>query len=300
MFIYRLIEKLQTYDPYHIHYWNGVRAVIALIGLFTVNYFYAVENPYFYYFYVPMTCLSLEVLGGTVMEKNRLFMYGVFWSALAILLFGLCAHHPVLELIVIFVFSVFIYQHFIAYYQYPLISAATVLSLAAYSMNYHNIDFYMVWYHFGITIFAGTIVFAVLNLLPSKIYFLIWYRIFSQNLTLVLRLFQAQGDRQLAMKILASFPLQLRYARMPQQKRVNLLKLSARFHELVENLVAMVLFSEYFFENHQALQKNLSYLSHHVNQRTPCLLELFERSNATEELIYKIAKDWNTLCAPSS
>ena len=74
MFISPLIEKINAYDPFRIHYCNGLRALVALLSLFVINYFYSINNPYFYFFYIPITCLSLETLGETNIEKAKIYL----------------------------------------------------------------------------------------------------------------------------------------------------------------------------------------------------------------------------------
>lgn len=98
------------------------------------------------------------------------------------------------------------------------------------------------------------------------------------------------------MQIFNLFPLQLRYARMFRKKQIGLLKTTLALHTFIEHCVAMKIYPDYFAENQTSIQKNLIYLSYHVQQHSPCLLELFSQSNMTEIMLYKVAKDWNGLC----
>lgn len=296
MFISPLIDKINAYDPYRIHYCNGLRAVIALFSLFCIQYFYGVNNPYFYFFYIPITCLSLELLGETSLEKTKIYLQSVIWSALGVALFCLTAHHPFLELVVVFSFSLLVYYVFIKHYPYPLVSAATILSLSAYGLNYENLNIYNVCNHFGVTLFAGFIIAGVLNLMPQKIYFQIWYRLFNHSLLLVSELIESKTPKDKAMQVFSLFPLQLRYARMHRKKHIRLLKTTSALHTFIEHYVAIKIYPDYFYENQRTIQKNLNYLSYHVQHHSPCLLELFTQSNTTEIMLYKVAKDWNELC----
>ena len=296
MFISTLIDKKNHYDPYRVHYYQGIRAVIALFSLFCIQYVYGVINPYFYFFYLPITCLSLEILGETSMERTKIYLQSVTWSAFGVLLFGLAAHHPLLELLVVFSFSLWVYHVFIKHYPYPLISAATILSLSAYGLKYQNVDIYQACAHFGISLFAGMVIATVLKLLPQKMYLEIWYRIFHHSLLLAGELITASSPKDKAIQLLSLFPLQLRYARMYEKKQIGLLKTTAALHTFIEHVVAIKMYPAYFSENQTAMQKNLSYLQYHVQQRTPCLLELFTKANATEIMLYKIAREWNKLC----
>ena len=189
-----------------------------------------------------------------------------------------------------------VYYIFIKHYPYPLISTATILSLGAYGLNYQNLDFYMACNHFGVTLFAGIIIAGVLNLLPQKMYFHIWWRIFNHSLLLVCELIDATSPKDTAMQVLRLFPLQLRYARMYRKKQVSLLKTTVSLHTFIKHCVTIKVYPHYFSEDQITIQKNLCYLSYHVKHRSQCLLELFTQSNSTEIMLYKIARDWNELC----
>ena len=69
MFISRLSNVVETYDPYGIHRVNGVKAAYLLLVLFTVNLIYSVPDPYFYFFYAPLIAMAAEVFGETLEER---------------------------------------------------------------------------------------------------------------------------------------------------------------------------------------------------------------------------------------
>ncbi len=71
MFISNLIRTIEAYDPYGLHRLNGTKVVYVLLTLFIVNLLFDIPNPYFYFFYVPITAMSAEVVGNT---KNTVCM----------------------------------------------------------------------------------------------------------------------------------------------------------------------------------------------------------------------------------
>jgi hypothetical protein len=296
MFISQLIHKLNEYDPYRIHFWNGIRAIIALLSLFCIRFIYGIENPYFYFFYIPITCLSLELLGETIYEKTKIYLQAIFWSSLGVVLFNLSANHPILELIITFSFSMFVYHFFINNYPYPLISSATILSLAAYSLNYENLDFYNLLHNFSITLFAGIIIAFILNIFPKNIYLKIWYRIFLHSIQLTIELLETPSSSEKKIYLLSLFPLQLRYARMYKKKHITLLKTSALLQALINNLIAISTYPELFLENKENLKKNIIILFKNINQYTACTFDVSKKSNTSLILLHKIIKQWNQIC----
>jgi len=294
MFISPLIEKINAYDPFRIHYCNGLRALVALLSLFVINYFYSINNPYFYFFYIPITCLSLETLGETNIEKAKIYFLSVLWSAIGVAIFSLTANHPVLELGVVFTFSLGVYYVFIKCYPHPLISAATILSLSAYGLNYQNLNLYKVGNNFGITMLAAVIIVVVLNLFPKKMYLQIWCRIFCRSLSLANNLSLAQRPQDEALQIFKLFPLLLRYARI--SKQTNLIKTTLSLQTFLHHCIARQIYPHYFTEHKDMLQQNLNYLFIQVQQNSPCQLVKFSKSNPTAVILYNIARDWNRIC----
>ncbi|WP_240610456.1 hypothetical protein [Legionella qingyii] len=60
MFISKLIRIIEDYDPYGNHRVNGVKVTYVLLILFAVNFIFSIPNPYFYYFYIPITAMAAE------------------------------------------------------------------------------------------------------------------------------------------------------------------------------------------------------------------------------------------------
>lgn len=299
MSISQLVKQLNRYDPYHICFWNGIRAVSALIGLLTVNFIYGIHNPYFYFFYIPITCISIEILGENPYERAKLYIISVFWSALAVFVFGLSATHRGLELLTIFGFSSLTYFFFIHHYKHALVSAATILSLGGYSLNYHfaNVDIYQALNHFGLTLFAGMIVVSILFFFPRQVYWKIWHRILTKNLIQGLNFLSSPAPRQACMFLFQSFSTQLQYARMLRKPTKTLLKATILNHELLESIVVMQNYSTYSTSQITSLRQNLQTLIDVLIAKRPCPLTAIDTLTPLDRQIWQLAKEWNKLCA---
>ena len=74
MYISRLKDIVDTYDRFCIHRINGLKAFFVLELMFLFHFIYTVPNPYFYYFYVPLTAFAAELAGNSLEEKS-LFLF---------------------------------------------------------------------------------------------------------------------------------------------------------------------------------------------------------------------------------
>lgn len=180
MFISQLKSKINTYDRYGEHRTNGLKAVFVLELLFLFNYIYTVPNPYFYYFYIPLTAFMAELAGNTLAEKYLLYFYTMAGTILAVFCFGLFSTYKIFFVFFTFFYALLIY--FTASYKFKtmLIPAPIILSLAVYSLIYDNTNsnFYIALNHALQTLVAMLVIFAGLFVFPKKYYFSIWRRAF--------------------------------------------------------------------------------------------------------------------------
>ncbi len=299
MFISRLIDKILAFDPYGIGYWHGMRGVFAFLALCAVNYFYSVDNPFFYFFYLPMACLSIEMLGESFKEKIQLYIITVTWAAVTVVIFGLCSTHKMLLLFVVFSFSMFVYVFFARNYKHPLVLAPTVLSLGAFSLNYHfaNVDLCRALYHFGIMLFAGTIICAVLVLFPKHFIFKIWYRIFYATLCRSKLYLNQEYSTNCSMGLMQTMGLELQYASMLTKNYKCVLRVISAHHKLIYALVSFIEYPQYFNEDKLLIHDSLAVLSLQVKQCKPCYLTQLHNNTEIQNLVHALAKEWNKLCA---
>ena len=100
-----LKDRVEKYDPFLEHRTNGLKAVFVLEILFCFNFIYTVPNPYFYYFYVPLTAFASELAGRTLTEKYVLFLVTMLGSIISIFLFGLFSTYKTFFIFFVFFFT---------------------------------------------------------------------------------------------------------------------------------------------------------------------------------------------------
>ena len=109
MFISQLKNKLAIYDRYGEHRINGLKAVFILELLFLFNCVYTVPNPFFYFFFVPMSAFAAEIAGTCLAEKYLFLFFTIMGSTLAIFLFGLLSVYKLFFIFFVFAYSLLIY-----------------------------------------------------------------------------------------------------------------------------------------------------------------------------------------------
>ncbi len=178
MFISKLTHTIEAYDKYGIHRLNGVKVVFVLLVLFVVNLIVYIPNPYFYFFYVPITAMNAEVIGLHIKEKYTLFIYATLGSCAMIFLFNLLKPYPLFFLLFSFSGTMTLYLIVLHKNRSMLILVPIVLSLSAYSLLYAdaNTDFYAVFNNAVTTLVALICVLAALILFPLSYYYRLWLR----------------------------------------------------------------------------------------------------------------------------
>lgn len=199
MFISKLIRTIETHDPLGIFRVHGIKVVYVTLVLFTVNSFIDIPQPYFYFFYVPLTAMTAEVQGNTLPLKF-IFFTGVTLGSLCII----SAFNVFYPFPLIFLFSSFCITFFLYIYvlrdQTKLFWVPIILSLASYSLNNRafngNPDEIL---NNAITIFLSmVIILGALILFPLSFYYRVWLRAFYRVAEVSLKnylIIQSGGNR---------------------------------------------------------------------------------------------------------
>lgn len=307
-FYISLKHKLNEYDRYGEHRTNGLKAVFVLELLFLFNYVYNVPNPYFYYFYVPLTAFAAEIAGNTLKEKYLFYFFTVMGSALAVFLFGIFSIYPLFFVFFVFAYSLLIYFTAIYKLKSMLVPAPLILSLAVYSLIYDkaNTSFYIAFNHALETIVAMLVVMSGLLFFPKLYYLAIWRRAFisvlSSMITIADRIYQGEIEN---MPIIHGTVIMKRYSLMLSRKMrcYSILKITLLTFELVVAMSYLLAFYkqlrwQYIAAFHHYLQKLLT----QVKRRQPLVISAQDVKimHETYELrtLLQLIYSWNYLCAP--
>ena len=181
MSISKLIRTIDQYDPYGMHRLNGMKVVYVLLVLFFVNLFFYIPNPYFYFFFVPISAMNAEVIGLSIKSKYKLFIYAGLGSCGIIFLFNLLKPYPAFFLLFGFVATLFLYGFVLRKRSEMMVLVPIILSLAAYSLLYgaENNDFYAVFNNAVTTLISMMIILGALVLFPLSYYYRLWLRALS-------------------------------------------------------------------------------------------------------------------------
>lgn len=180
MFISKLNNIVEAYDKYGEHRLNGLKVVYVLLILYLINLAYTIPNPYFNYFYLPITAMGAEVLGETLPEKYLLFIYTIIGSIVAVFFFSVIRSYPFLFLFFVFSYSLFLYYIALNLTQKMFVPVPIILSLACYSLVYGQVNpnFYAALNNAAVTLVAAVAIMASLLLFPRSYYLRSWLRAF--------------------------------------------------------------------------------------------------------------------------
>lgn len=180
MFISRLIHTVEHYDPYGMHRLNGMKVVYVFFVLSLVNVFFNIPNVYFYYFYIPMTSMSAEVIAERVEDKYKAFITTMLGSCVMVLLFNMFSPYTLFFLFAVFVCSSVLYLMALRWGNFFIPIVPIILALAAYSLLYPdlNMNFRMAVNNAVTTLFALFIALCALILFPLSYYYRLWLRAF--------------------------------------------------------------------------------------------------------------------------
>lgn len=306
MFISQLKNSLNNYDPFGEHRVNGLKAVLVLELLFLFNFFYSIPNPYFYYFYVPLTAFAAEIAGTNLKDKFVFYFFSVMGAILAVFIFNLASSNKTFFVIVVLLYSLLLYWVAIYKLRSLFVPVPLILSLAAYSLLYSASDnsFYIALNHSLQSFVAMLVVMAGLVLFPRSYYLWIWRKSLHQLLSKVSE-YTAQISRgeSVEIPIIQGTIMLQRYALMlsPRMRIFSILKITL----LAMDLVMSLAYLEAFQKQLQApyivfLQRYVALLSRACLtwQALPIPLHDVQIFQETHELrtVYHLIKSWNYLC----
>ena len=247
MFISPLKDKLLAYDKYGEHRTNGFKVLFVLQILFLFNFIYNVTNPFFYFFYVPLTAFTAEIVGTTLEEKYLFLFFTITGCAISIFLFGLLSVYKLFFVFFVFFYSLSLYFLVIHKLKKMLILVPLILSLAVYSLIYKNADdnFYIALNHVLETLVAMVLILIGLYLFPKTYYLAIWRRAFLDVLVKLELLTQqiAEGEIK-TMPIFSGIIVMKRYSKMLSRtmKYYSILKITLLAFELIMSLSYLLSF----------------------------------------------------------
>jgi hypothetical protein len=307
MYISQLINKLAEYDKYGEHRTNGLKAVFVAELLFVVNFIYAIPNPYFYYFYIPLTAFAAEVAGNTLGEKFLFYFYTVMGSILAVFLFGMFQPYKIFFVFFIFFYSLLLYHFALYKIKSMFIPAPIILSLAMYSLTYGNTNtnFYIALNHSIITFIAMLIVMSGLLLFPRKYYFKIWQQAYVLLLgEIISKVELINRNETVTLKIIDSIQIMKKYTTMLNRRMpiFSICKITLLSFDMVMSLSYLVEFSKHLNSDHIIKYENTLRDLHEAvkkNSKLEIKQAYIEQSEVTHELhsIYQMILSWNYICS---
>lgn len=297
MFISKLNNIIEAYDPYGTHRINGVKASYVLLILFAVNFIFSIPNPYFYYFYIPITALAAEVAGETLKKKNLLLFYCILWSTVSAFLFDIFSITPFFPVFAFF-YSFLLYLIAIDSRLHTIVIAPIALSLGAYSLLYGEINtsVYSILNNCLTTLIAMTVVFAALAFFPRSYYYRLWLRALLLLLTQIIEhLSLMVNNQQIVFDPVHGHTTNLvRFSKM--LPRTFPLRTIWKINLLMNRLHLMVCVTEantIMMKSDQLklLIQDLLVFKNAIEKEHPCELE-----DVPWDILNKLIHSWNYLC----
>lgn len=298
MFISKLTRTIEAYDPYGIHRLNGTKVVYILLVLFVFNGIFSIKNPYFYFFYLPITALTAEVMMNTVEEKYKAYVYTMLGAAFMVLVFNMVRPYPLFFLIFAFFSTITLYLMALKRIPMMMPFVPIILSLAVYSLLYPtlNSSLILVLNNVLTILFALLIIIAALYLFPLSYYYRLWLRAFLLACNAITKQLATHlaGETNKTLLLKDEIKHMLLFSNMLPRHlpthdvlKINLLiqtlylksevKTSSLYHMKTEEIVA--------------LKQNLEALMLAIKTESPCHLT-FEKDATFQNVI----KTWNALC----
>lgn len=247
MFISQLKPKLLAYDQYGEHRTNGLKILFALQFLFLFNFIYTVTNPYFYFFYVPLSAFAGELVGTSLEEKYLFLFCTLIGCTISIFFFGVFSVYKLFFVFFVFFYSLLLYYVVIHYLKKMLVLVPLILGLAVYSLIYENADsnFYIALNNVLETLAALILICLALYLFPKTYYFAIWRRAFLDVLSkLEFLSLEICKDEIKTVPIFSGIIVMGRYSKMlPKKiKYYSVLKITLLAFDLIMSLSYLVSF----------------------------------------------------------
>lgn len=307
MFISQLRAKILAYDHFGEHRTNGLKILFALQFLFLFNFIYTVQNPYFYFFYVPLTAFAAELIGATLEEKYLFLFCTLIGCSISIFFFGVFSVYKLYFVFFVFFYSLLLYYIVIHFLKKMLALVPLILSLAVYSLIYENADsnFYIALNHLLETVVALILILLSLYLFPKRYYLAIWQKAFADVLNKLAFLSQELCNNEVkTIPVFQGIIVMERYSKMlPKTIRTySVLKITLLAFDLIMSLSYMLSFRK------QIKTEYIKVFNHYIKKiidvypsKKPLALTkqdfiLLEQSYELK-ILYKLILSWNYLCA---
>lgn len=297
MFISKLNERMNAYDPYGEQRLNGVKVVYIILIMYAVNAVLPIPNPYFYFFYVPMFCMLAEIAGQTIEEKYRYLFHCMLISIITVFVFDYFAVFWFIFVLVFF-YSLLLYFSVINNQVYVVSIVPIALAMGAYSLLFEelNTSFYFLLNNCLTLLLAMVIIFAALIFFPLSYYYRLWLR------ALLLLTQQVIDHASIILKhqdiifdpVTGHTTRLFRYANMLPHNfpAYSILKISY----LINDLHLLICVPEHEELNRdenkiKSLISELTIFKATVEQEKPC-----ELKNSSFKELDKLIHSWNYLC----
>lgn len=298
MSISKLIPIIEAYDPYGIHRVNGLKSVYILLILYFFNMILNIPNVYFYYFYLPITAMTVETLFDNVKDKMTAFTYAVMGACTMVFLFNILRPYPLFFLYAIFLSSVCLYL--LAIHKKPILipTVPIILSLAAYSLLYPNLNsnIHMVINNAITTLVALMIIFSSLVLFPLGYYYRLWLRAYILLLQETVRNFHSIAEKKIApfSLVMGHTKHTLLFAKMLPRSlpTFSILKMNFLANQL--HLASCVRYSQYTEMTSEELNliiQQISYLINAMKLEKLCMID------SSHKDLSKLILTWNHICS---
>ena len=298
MFISKLIHTVEAYDPYGIHRLNGSKVVYVFFILAACNLLFHIPNPYFNFFYLPITALTAEVMMPRLQDKYRAFIYTVLGACFMVMLFNMLRPYPLFFLVAIFIATAGLYL--IALYRVPMLLPLVpiMLSLAAYSLLYPaaNTNLKMLLENLFTTLVAMCVIVSALLLFPLSYYYRLWLRAFYRASKALLENLRCIHDAKPI--VVSLFEEDIKHmlgfsSMLPKQLPFySILKINLYMHQLknqseVKDSPLIHLDKTAL----SALMKNVELLVSAIEAEKPC-----EQNFTLLPAFTRLIQSWNALC----
>lgn len=291
-------SSFDTYDKYGEYRINALKGIYIFFILATFNMIYSVPNPYFYFFYLPLTALTSEMLGENKPAKYWLFFHATMGGIVAVFLFNLFIPYPIFFEFFVFFYSIIHYLIALHIVKNLLIPIPLALSLASYSLVYGEIstDIYIDLNHILISFSAMLIIMAALLLFPSYYYFKAWHRAYLLLLKQILEnLYCIQLNQPIQILVKGHITKAVKYSHMLSHRfpvfsvlKTNLLANDLRI--LSSSIDQKEIVIQPHTLNH--LITHLQLFIEAVEKKTQCMV-----SNEKNVTLQKMIHSWNYLCS---
>jgi hypothetical protein len=307
MFISRLKSKIHAYDPFGEFKTNAIKGLFVLELMFCFYFVLPINDPYFYYFYLPLTCFSAEIAGKNLKDKYLFLLFALVGSMTVVFFYGLLSNNKTVFIIFVFFSTMLIYYIAIHKIKSMMAVAPIILSLGAYSLLYGNTDgnFIIALNNMLKSVLAGFIIFSGLYIFPKKFYFVIWKKAFCDVLlTLDLLAEKIKKNEVKDVPVFKGFMIMGRYSKMVSKKvkHYSILRMTILALHLVMEVSYLSLFKktinkEYIF----LLQYYSKILLKQCKKDKSVQLAEKDKNQLSEieelKTIRQLIMSWNYLCS---